>query len=67
MASEFTANQSTGTTLNIKGSGATTVTKTAGDEITVSSTNTTYSSKAAVSSGSEVSLVTTGEKYTWNE
>ena len=28
--------------------------------------NTTYTSKAAVSGGTEVSLVTTGEKYTWN-
>ena len=29
-------------------------------------TNTTYSSKAAASGGTDVSLVTTGEKYTWN-
>lgn len=29
-------------------------------------TNTTYESKAAASGGSAVSLVTTGEKYTWN-
>lgn len=29
-------------------------------------TNTTYSSKTAVSGGTDVSLVTTGEKYTWN-
>lgn len=29
-------------------------------------TNTTYSSKAAVSGGTDVSLVTTGEKYNWN-
>lgn len=29
-------------------------------------TDTTYSSKAAVSGGTEVSLVTTGEKYIWN-
>ena len=28
--------------------------------------NTTYTSKAAASGGTEVSLVTTGEKYTWN-
>lgn len=28
--------------------------------------NTTYSSKNAVSDGTDVSLVTTGEKYTWN-
>lgn len=29
--------------------------------------DTTYSSKAAVSGGTDVSLVTTGEKYTWNQ
>ena len=29
-------------------------------------TDTTYESKAAASGGSDVSLVTTGEKYTWN-
>ena len=29
-------------------------------------TKTTYSSKAAASGGKDVSLVTTGEKYTWN-
>ena len=29
-------------------------------------TDTTYSSKSAASGGSDVSLVTTGEKYTWN-
>lgn len=29
-------------------------------------TNTTYSSKTAASGGTDVSLVTTGEKYTWN-
>lgn len=33
---------------------------------TISATNTTYSSKTAASGGTEVSLVTTGEKYTWN-
>lgn len=31
-----------------------------------SDSNTTYSSKAAASGGTDVSLVTTGEKYTWN-
>lgn len=30
-------------------------------------TDTTYSSKQAASGGTDVSLVTTGEKYTWNE
>lgn len=32
----------------------------------VKDTNTTYSSKTASSGGTDVSLVTTGEKYTWN-
>ena len=32
----------------------------------ISATDTTYSSKTAVSGGTDVSLVTTGEKYTWN-
>ena len=30
-------------------------------------TDTTYSSKSAASGGTDVSLVTTGEKYTWND
>ena len=34
--------------------------------ITVSATDTTYESKTASSGGTDVSLVTTGEKYTWN-
>ena len=34
--------------------------------ITTQDTNTTYSSKSAASGGTDVSLVTTGEKYTWN-
>jgi hypothetical protein len=38
----------------------------ASGEITISATDTTYSSKAAASGGTAVSLVTTGEKYTWN-
>ena len=36
------------------------------DDVTVDLTDTTYESKAAVSGGTAVSLVTTGEKYTWN-
>lgn len=36
------------------------------DEIIIAATDTTYSSKTAVSGGTDVSLVTTGEKYTWN-
>lgn len=53
--------------IQIKGSGATSVSAINGI-ITISSTdtNTTYSSEAAASGGTDVSLVTTGEKYTWN-
>lgn len=32
----------------------------------IKDTNTTYESKAAASGGTDLSLVTTGEKYTWN-
>lgn len=34
--------------------------------VTVPDDNTTYESKTAASGGTDVSLVTTGEKYTWN-
>ena len=34
--------------------------------VTIAATDTTYSSKSAASGGTDVSLVTTGEKYTWN-
>ena len=36
------------------------------DSVTIAATDTTYSSKAAASGGTAVSLVTTGEKYNWN-
>lgn len=36
------------------------------DKVTIAATDTTYESKAAASGGTAVSLVTTGEKYTWN-
>lgn len=39
---------------------------TTNDKITIKATDTTYESKAAASGGTAVSLVTTGEKYTWN-
>lgn len=52
--------------VTIKGDGATTVTTDANGVVTISSTDTTYSSKTATSGGTEVSLVTTGEKYIWN-
>ena len=53
--------------IQIKGSGATSVSALNGI-ITINSTdtNTTYSSKTAAEDGTDVSLVTTGEKYTWN-
>ncbi len=53
--------------IQIKGSGATSVSAVNGI-ITISSTdtNTTYSNKTAAEEGTDVSLVTTGEKYTWN-
>lgn len=46
-------------------------TLTAGNNITITNnvitaTDTTYESKTAASGGTDVSLVTTGEKYTWN-
>jgi len=47
------------------GSGATVVSgNSATKKIIISSTNTTYESKTAIASGTDVSLVTTGEKYT---
>ena len=37
------------------------------EEYTLTNENTTYTSKDAVNLGTDVSLVTTGEKYTWNK
>lgn len=37
------------------------------DKVTIAATDTTYESKSAASGGTELSLVTTGEKYTWNQ
>lgn len=63
-----TDNSTVRNSITIKGTGATTVTSDANGVITINSTdnNTTYSSLAAASGGTAVSLVTTGEKYTWN-
>lgn len=36
------------------------------DSVKIEATDTTYESKQASSGGADVSLVTTGEKYTWN-
>lgn len=56
------------TTPNVVGSGATTVTKSSDNStVTISSTDTTYSSLPAAENGTTVSLVTTGDKYTWNQ
>ena len=46
--------------------GSTLTVKINGVSKSLTNTNTTYESKAAVSGGTAVSLVTTGEKYTWN-
>lgn len=53
--------------IQIKGDGATSI-KAINGVVTISSTDndTTYESKTAVKGGAEVSLVTTGEKYAWN-
>lgn len=44
----------------------TSVTKTDITDLGIPAQDTTYESKSAVSGGTAVSLVTTGEKYTWN-
>ena len=43
-----------------------TFTANASSNVTIATTDTTYESKSAASWGTAVSLVTTGEKYTWN-
>ena len=48
------------------GSNITLTPDTTNDKVTIAATDTTYESKAAASGGTAVSLVTTGEKYTWN-
>ena len=58
------------TTTYIKGLSVSgkTITYTKGDNSTgtITTQDTTYSSKSAASGGTDVSLVTTGEKHTWN-
>ena len=49
------------------GSNITLTPDTTNDKVTISATDTTYESKSAASGGTDVSLVTTGEKYTWNQ
>ena len=50
----------------VAGSNVTLTPDATNDKITIAATDTKYSSKAAVSGGTDVSLVTTGEKATWN-
>ena len=50
----------------VAGSNVTITGNTSDGTITISATDTTYESKTADSGGTEVSLVTTGEKYTWD-
>ncbi len=53
------------TALNLKNGTNVTITNSNG-EVTIAATDTTYESKQATSGGTDLSLVTTGEKYTWN-
>lgn len=53
------------TTLNLKAGSNVSISNSSGT-VTIAATDTTYSSLAAESGGTAVSLVTTGEKYTWN-
>lgn len=56
-----------GDTFNIvAGSNVTLTPDATNKKVTIAATDTTYESKAAASGGTAVSLVTTGEKYTWN-
>lgn len=50
----------------VAGSNVTLTPDATNDKVTIAAKDTTYSSKAAASGGTDVSLVTTGEKYTWN-
>lgn len=53
------------TALNLKAGSNVSITNSSGT-VTIAATDTTYSSKAAASGGTDVSLVTTGEKAIWN-
>lgn len=53
------------TALNLKAGSNVSLTNSSGT-VTIAATDTTYSNKAAASGGTDVSLVTTGEKYAWN-
>ena len=53
------------TPLNLKAGSNVGITNTNGT-VTIAATDTTYLNKEAVNEGTDVSLVTTGEKYSWN-
>ena len=54
------------TALNLIAGDNVTITDGGSGSVTIAATDTTYSSKSAASGGTDISLVTTGEKYTWN-
>lgn len=60
------ADSKTDTLELVAGSNVTLTPDATNDKVTIAATDTTYESKAAASGGTAVSLVTTGEKYTWN-
>lgn len=60
------ANSATDTIELVAGSNVTITPDATNDKITIAATDTTYESKAAAAGGTAVSLVTTGEKATWN-
>ena len=66
--SDFTANQSSADDVTfVQGSNVTITPDATNRKITIAATDTTYSSKTAASGGTDISLCTTGEKYTWND
>lgn len=65
--SDFTANQSSADDVTfVQGSNVTITPDATNRKITIAAKDTTYSSKSAESGGTDVSLVTTGEKAAWN-
>lgn len=60
------ADSKTDTLELVAGSNVTLTPDATNDKVTIAATDTTYESKSAASGGTAVSLVTTGEKYTWN-
>ena len=61
--SPYSADTATDTLTLTAGSNITLTPDATNDKITIAATDTTYESKTAASSGTAVSLVTTGEKY----